>query len=123
MTTIRGAIICESLAPGTSLDVDGFRIRSWSRYDVGDVPEYQPRLWTLIEFEGPAEASGPLAEQLSKSLLEPGWYANWNSPDEATVVFRDRIFRYKRGDAAGRAEAAEHGRKLGVPEPQLDWDD
>ncbi len=122
MTTLRGGIICESLRPGTSLDVKGFRIRSWSRYEVSE-PEWAPRLWTLIEFEGPAEASHALADQLSAALLEPGWYANWNTPDEATVVFPGKIFRYPRGDATGRAAAKEHGRRCGVPESQLDWDD
>jgi hypothetical protein len=37
------------------------------------------------------------------------------------VVFPGRIFRYQRGDDTGRAEAQAHGRKLAIPEPQLDW--
>jgi hypothetical protein len=40
---------------------------------------------------------------------------------EAFVVFPGRVFRYLRGDAAGRTEAQAHGRTVGVPEPQLDW--
>jgi len=34
---------------------------------------------------------GDLAE-LADSLLSPGWYANWNSDTEATVVFHGRPF-------------------------------
>jgi hypothetical protein len=60
---------------------------------------------------------------LADSLLSPGWYANWNSDAEATVVFPGKIFRYPHGDQAGRAEAQAHGRSVGVPEPQLDWTD
>jgi len=41
--------------------------------------------------------------------------------DETFVVFADRIFRYRRGDPAGRAAAERHGRSVGVPEAQLDW--
>jgi hypothetical protein len=37
------------------------------------------------------------------------------------VVYRGKIFRYPRGDAAGRADAVAHGRVQGVPDHQLDW--
>ena len=36
-------------------------------------------------------------------------------------MFPGQIFRYPRGDAAGRAEAQAYGRQLANPEPQLDW--
>jgi len=37
------------------------------------------------------------------------------------VVFAGQVFRYPRGDAAGRASAQAYGRQAGVPEAQLDW--
>jgi hypothetical protein len=77
----------------------------------------------LIEFEAPATSSGALASELAGSLLSPGCYANWNSDTEATVAFPGKIFRYPRGDQAGREEAQAHGCSVGVPEPQLDWTD
>jgi hypothetical protein len=33
----------------------------------------------------------------------------------------EEVFRYPRGDAAGRARAQAYGRQAGVPEAQLDW--
>jgi hypothetical protein len=33
------------------------------------------------------------------------------------------VFRYPRGDAAGRDKAKEYARSAGVPEAQLDWED
>ena len=120
---IRGAILAESLKPGTGFDGRGMRITRCSRYEVTGAADYQPPIWTLIEFEAPASVSGALAGELADSLLSPGWYANWNSDAEATVVFPGRIFRYPRGDQAGRQEAQAHGRSVGVPEPQLDWTD
>ena len=120
---MHGAIICESLRPGTTIAIDGMTITRVSRYDVGGVPDYQPPTWTLIEFDAPDEQSHSLADQLQAALLTPGWYANWNTEDEATVVFADAIFRYPRGDPGGRAAAQAHGRERGVPEPQLDWED
>ena len=38
------------------------------------------------------------------------------------MVYSGTVFRYARGDAAGRERAREHGRRAGVPEHQLDWE-
>jgi hypothetical protein len=120
---IRGGFLAESLRPGTGFEDGGMRITRCSRFQVGSAADYQPAVWTLIEFEAPAENADALAGEFAGRLLSPGWYVNWNSDTEATVVFPGRVFRYPRGDAAGRREAAEHGRRCGVPEPQLDWAD
>jgi hypothetical protein len=121
--TIRGTILAESLTPGTVLDGHGMRIIRWSRYEVSDTASYQPPVWTAIDFEAPERNGIALADQLADRLLSPGWYANWNSHDEATIVFPGKVFRYPRGDATGRRAAQNHGRRCGVPEPQLDWTD
>jgi hypothetical protein len=120
---IRGAILAESLKVGTGFDGHGMRIIRCARYEITGAADYQPPVWTLIEFEAAADISHVLAGELADSLLSPGWYANWNSDTEATVVFPGKVFRYPRGDQAGRAEAQAHGRSVGVPEPQLDWTD
>jgi hypothetical protein len=120
---IRGTILAESIKPGASFDGHGMRVTSWARYEVTGTAEYQPPVWTAIEFEAPADNSDALATDLAEVLLLPGWYANWSSGTEATIVFPGRIFRYLRGDKAGREEAQEFGRQCGVPEPQLDWAD
>jgi len=41
--------------------------------------------------------------------------------DDHMVVFAGRVFRYRNGDVAGRAEVADYARSVGVPEHQLDW--
>jgi hypothetical protein len=120
---IRGTILAESLRLGTILAGHGMRILELARNEVTGVAEYQPHVWTAIEFEAPASAAGALATDLSESLLAPGWYVNWSSDTEATIVYPGRIFRYPRGDESGRAAAQEHGRHCGVPEHQLDWTD
>jgi hypothetical protein len=120
---VRGTILAESLKPGTVLDGDGMQIICWSRYRVTGVAAYQPAVWTAIEFEAPEEIAPALAGRLAAALLEPGWYVNWNSDDEATVVFPNKIFRYRHGDLAAREAAQAYGRSCGVPEPQLDWTD
>ena len=98
---IRGGILAESLNPGTGFDGHGMRITRCARFEVTGAAGYQP----------------------PDGLLSPGWYANWNGDIEATVVFPGKVFRYPRGDQAGREEAKAHGRSVGVPEPQLDWTD
>jgi hypothetical protein len=120
---IRGAILAESLKPGAGFDGRGMRVIRCSRYEVSGAADYQPLIWTLIEFEAPATTSDALASELADSLLSPGWYANWNSATDATVVFPGKTFHYPRGDQVGREKAQAHGRSVGVPEPQLDWTD
>ena len=120
---IRGTILAESLKPGTVLDGHGMRVIRWCRYEVHDAAAYQPPVWTAIEFEAPERGGVALADQLAACLLSPGWYVNWNNQDEVTIVFPGKVFRYRRGDAAGRRAAQDHGRRCGVPEPQLDWTD
>ena len=36
-------------------------------------------------------------------------------------MFADHVFRYPRGAAEGRAQAASYARTIGVPEAQIDW--
>jgi hypothetical protein len=105
--------------------IEGYemRITRWSRYEIGEPAEWQPKVWTLIEFEADPDDSDALALRLSKDLDEPGWYANLYSKDEAVVVFPEKIFRYKRGDARKRKAAEKYALACGVPQTQLDWDD
>lgn len=122
-SVVRGAIVCESLKPGTVLEGYEMRIKRWSRYEVRDPAEGQPDTWTLIEFEAEPEECDALAQRISKDLDSPGWYANWWSDEEAVVVFPDRVFRYRRGDKGARKAAERYARDCGIPESQLDWED
>lgn len=120
---VRGTILAESLKPGTVLDGAGLQVICLSRYQVTGGAAYQPPVWTAIEFEAPEEIAPALADKLAAVLLEPGWYVNWSSEEEATVVFPNKIFRYRHGDLPAREAAKAYGRGCGVPEPQLDWTD
>jgi hypothetical protein len=73
---IRGGILAESLKPGTGFDGHGMRITRCARFEVTGTADYQPPIWTLIEFEAPASSSEALAGELADSLLSSGWYAN-----------------------------------------------
>jgi len=92
--------------------------------DAGDEKSGQPRIRTFIEFEAPDADAERLALALSDVLdPTPGWYCDFRSTENTFVVFAGRIFRYERGDQAGRADAEAHARSVGVPEAQIDWSD
>ncbi|TWD74999.1 hypothetical protein FB561_6434 [Kribbella amoyensis] len=120
---IKGILIAESLRPGTDLAVPGLRLARLTRTDVsGSVVATQPTLWTLLHFEAADELADELAQALAGSLRpEDGWYADFTVGEDHVVVFTGKVFRYRRGDEAGRAEAVAYGRAAGTPEHQLDW--
>jgi len=114
-----GVLILESLKVGTQLDGIPLTVRKLSRLAVTGTTADQPPVWSLLEFE--VEHAEELAELLSKALDGPGWYADFHDDREIFVVFPGRVFRYRRGVEAARAEAQEFGRRLEIPEAQLDW--
>ena len=122
---LRGTLLAESLRPGADLRVAGLRLTRVSRQDrSGSAAATQPPVWTILEFEAHDDAADTIALLLARALLaEGGWYADFTVGGDHVVVFADRIFRYRRGDPAGRAEAVAYGRSVGVPSGQLDWPD
>jgi len=119
---IEGTLIMESLRVGTNLENLTLTVRKISKYRAGGTTPTQPGIWTTLDFDADEALAGDLAQAFARTLEDgPGWYVNFQSPTEAFVVFPGRIFRYPRGDAAGRAEAEAHGRRLAIPEAQLDW--
>ncbi len=118
---IKGTLIAESLRVGTSLADLSLTVRRISRYRVPGATADQPGIWTSLDFTADEEQAGELARTFADVLEQPGWYVNFESPTESFVMFPGRIFRYPRGDAAGRAAAQQYGRQLAIPAAQLDW--
>ncbi|WP_128437002.1 hypothetical protein [Streptomyces cyaneus] len=122
---ITGYLIGESLRPGADFQPRGLRLRKVSRVDVSaSAAEGQPGLWTLVEWESDGDDVTTLAEAFA-AVLEPenGWYVDFIAGDDRVVVFAGKVFRYRRGDEDGRAEAVAYGRSAGTPEHQLDWEE
>jgi hypothetical protein len=116
----KGTLIGESLRLGASLERSELRLAKIWRVP-NPAPE-QPPEWTLIEFELDDGGAPALAEALSQALDDRHpWYCDLHTAAESFVVFPGRVFRYTRGDAAGRAAAEAFARSRGVPEAQLDW--
>jgi hypothetical protein len=124
MVMISGYVIAESMRAGSQLEGIPLSLTSIKRYAVGSATAEQPSVWTTIDFEfaerDAERVTAALADVLDK---HGGWYSDFSLGDEKLVIFAGRVFRYPRSDEAARAEAQAYGRKLGVPEPQLDWAD
>jgi hypothetical protein len=119
---IQGTLIAESMRVGAELSAVPLVARRIWRAAAGDVTAGQPEVWTLIEFEAAEADAEVLAGSLAAVLAEEGgWYTDFRTPAETFVVYAGRVFRYPRGQAEGRTEAAAYGRSKGVPEVQLDW--
>lgn len=119
---IEGTLIMESFRVGTTLQDLNLTVRKISRLRPEGTAADQPKIWTLLEFEADEAEADKFTRTFADALDDqPGWYADFRSLAETFVVFPGRIFRYPRGDNAGRAEAQAHGRKIAIPEAQLDW--
>ena len=81
----------------------------------------EPLVWTFIEFHVEVADIDRWIETLTAVLDERGWYCDFRSAEETFVVFAGQAFRYPRGDVAGRSEAADYARSIGVPDAQIDW--
>jgi len=121
---LSGTLLAESIRVGAELRIDGLVVTKIFRKDFPDEPPGMPTTWTFIEFQAADERAEELAGKLADILLpDGGWYADFGVGDDHVVVFAGRVFRYRKGDAAGRAEATQYGLSAGCPADQLDWPD
>ncbi|WP_410812364.1 hypothetical protein [Micromonospora sp. 067-2] len=120
---LRGRLLTESLRVGADVRLPSLRVVRLGRQDVSrSTSADQPDVWTFLDFEAPDDLADDLAAALAESLAgDQGWYADFEVGDDHVVVFPGRVFRYTKGDRAGRDAAVEYGRTLGVPSHQLDW--
>jgi hypothetical protein len=120
---LHGRLLTESLRIGADLRAPSLRVVRVGRRDVSaSVSADQPEIWTFLDFEAPDDVADDLAEALAETLIgEGGWYADFEVGDDHIVVFSGRVFRYTKGDQAGRDAAVAYGRTAGVPDHQLDW--
>jgi hypothetical protein len=120
----RGRLLAESLRLGSDLTVPDLTLTRIGQRDVSSsAADSQPSVWTFVDFELPDHRADELAAQLARTLRpDGGWYADFRSEAEHVVVFAGKAFRYRVGDRDALHEAQEHGRSVGVPEHQLDWE-
>jgi hypothetical protein len=121
---LSGTLLAESIRVGPELNIDGLVVTKIFRRHMPNEPPGMPTAWTFIEFQTEDNRADELAEKLADILIaDGGWYADFGVRDQHVVVFAGRVFRYRKGDEAGRAEATEYGLSAGCPADQLDWID
>jgi len=121
---VTGYILVEGMRVGACLEGLPLRLLKIDRYRMPTATPQQPPVWTTVEFEFEERHAERVAAALSEVVSEEGgWYTNFTHDEETFVIFADRIFRYRPGDRAARAEAAAYGSSMGVPDTQLDWEE
>jgi hypothetical protein len=115
-----GILIKESLQNESILDT--LSVIDTKVVTIDNPAEGQSPVWTLISFNVEEGQEDIVAEKLSR-VIKPGrWYIDFKSPTDVLVVFLDKVFHYKRGDAAGKGRAVDYALSIGVPESQLGWE-
>jgi hypothetical protein len=121
---LSGTLLAESIKVGAELTTDGLVVTKIFRRDEPDEPPGMPAIWTFVEFEAEDDRADEVADRLADVLIaEGGWFADFAVGDEHVVVFAGKVFRYRNGDQAGRAQATEYGLSVGCPADQLDWEE
>jgi hypothetical protein len=54
--------------------------------------------------------------------IKSGWYCHFWQGNDLTVVFRGKKFNMLTNDKSTWRYAVEHGRSIGIPEKELDFD-
>lgn len=77
--------------------------------------------WTLHTFEVTEDEAESVAEQLSKSLDNNYWYADFKNNGYHFVIFPNKVFKVDRSKPEQYNPVIEHGLSLGIPDYQLDF--
>ena len=106
----RGIIIEESLTENRILN----EMVILKMYITGH--ENKNDRWHLFE----VEADENIIENISKEIYE-GWYAHFWHETDVIAVFHNKIIKFNYLDKNTWNEVIEYGRKLNIPEEQLDF--
>jgi hypothetical protein len=117
---LTGLLLKESLS---GLDVlDRLNITKTETWHVANAAEFQPDVWTAVSFEVSDARAETVIQELSRAL-KPQWYIDARWGDWVVVIFPQRVFKYQRGDQAGKTEAQTYALNSGIPPSQVDWGD
>lgn len=117
---LTGLLLKESLSEVSVLD--RLNITKTETWNITNAAEFQPEVWTAVSFEVDDADADSVVEELSRAL-QPQWYidARWN--EWVFVIFPQHVFKYRRGDQAGKTEAQNYALSIGIPPSQVDWGD
>ena len=59
---------------------------------------------------------------IKDNIIDNKWYAHFAEGKTSLVVFKDKIFKMNADDRTTWKAAKDHGRLIGIPEEQLDFE-
>lgn len=77
--------------------------------------------WTLHTVVIEDQDSDQVADELSKSLEDNYWYADFKNDQTHYIIFPNKVFKIDRTKESEYMEATKHGLSLGIPKHQLDF--
>jgi len=111
MKKYKGTIVQESLIDDRCLN--DFEISNF-RVTKDDNPQNRWHLFTVF-------GSKENIEKVASNLKAEKWYAHFWNGDDVIAIFPNKLFTFKHSDKSTWSDAIEYGRKLGIPEEQLDF--
>ncbi len=112
----QGLLIKESISDEIILDyVTVTKVELWKT-------EGYPKYWTALSFTTNQQ---DFPELLSKVVISNetvgNWFVDMKSGNTKFIIFKDKILKYKIGNAKEKEQVYEECRKLGIPNQQLNW--
>lgn len=112
-----GVLIKESIEDDTIIDL--LNVHKIELWNTGGKPKY----WTVLYF---TSSHPDFPEQISKVMIADenrggNWFVDFKAGNEKYVVFRDKVLKYRIGNAAEKAAVCEECRKLGITEDEMNW--
>lgn len=77
--------------------------------------------WTLHTVKIDEDKIDKVCEELSKSLGDNYWYADFKNDDTHYIIFPKKVFKIDRSKPEQYEAVTKHGVALGIPEYQLDF--
>jgi len=78
--------------------------------------------WTLHHVEIHPAIADKIANELCETInSKQSWYADFKNANTHYVIFKHKVFVIDRDKANQYQEAKEYGKRLGIPDYQLDF--
>ena len=114
-----GLLIKESLRDQDILN--SLKITKEESWDIDDASPGQPKVWNVAWFEIVDEVIDEMVEKLCQSLDVGKWFLEISNEQTMYIIFKEKVFKYQKGYLAGRKQAEDYARSIGIPEQQLAW--
>lgn len=112
-----GTLVKESVEDDSILDL--LNVHKIELWNTGGKPKY----WTILYF---SSAHADFPEQIAKVMIADedrggNWFVDFKAGNEKYVVFRDKVLKYRIGNAEEKAAVCAECKKLGITEDEMNW--